>query len=568
MSQAVRNGADVILEMLKNHGTDCIFASPIAAMAPLWEALAVRRERGEQEVPRYFQCRHEMLAVALASGYYKATGRAQTVFLPTGLGVLHGAMALRSAHQERTPMTVLSPDAMTFGEVPELDAGLEWPAVLVDLGGPARDAEQCVKWAKDAKTAGDLVNDLQRALYFADAIPRGPTLLGVPFELMMSPAAYEPRPKLVPQPVMAPASQLDELAGILARAEEPIILTEYGGRTESESAALLGLAEALSAPIIEFLFPAYHNAPRSHPLVIPGPAEPVLGRADVIVVVGQNSPWHPPKIPLRPGAVVIQIEEDPLRPRCTYFGYHTTHAVAGERELNVRGLVERVRQQVKTPPVDRARRWKEHKDAVLAQGRQMAEGMAAQMPGAVPAHELFGVLHHMLPETTSIVDEVVAEALVMPQVLFQSKPFRQYRGWVGALGTGLGTALGVKLARPSDTVACIIGDGAFHYNPAPAALGFSQQYRAPLLIVVCNNAGYQSQRWNVFKYFGTGAAVRTGQFFGSDLDPMPDYARVAEAYGATGERVVKTADLEPAIERALATVASGRTALLDVLVAP
>ena len=134
----VSNGAEVILELLRTNGTDCVFASPIATMAPLWEALAARRERGEPEVPRYFHCRHEMLAVSAASGYYKATGRAQAVFLPTGLGVLHGAMALRTALHERTPMTVLSPDTLTYGEVPSLDPGPEWPSLLVDLVSPAR----------------------------------------------------------------------------------------------------------------------------------------------------------------------------------------------------------------------------------------------------------------------------------------------------------------------------------------------------------------------------------------------------------------------------------------------
>ena len=189
------NGAEVILEFLRTNGTDCVFASPIATMAPLWEALAARRERGEPEAPRYFHCRHEMLAVSAASGYYKATGRAQAVFLPTGLGVLHGAMALRTALQERTPMTVLSPDTLTYGEIPSLDPGPEWPSLLVDFAGPARDGELCVKWAKEAKTAGDLVHELRRALYFAEAVPRGPTLLSVPFDLLMSPIPFEARPK-------------------------------------------------------------------------------------------------------------------------------------------------------------------------------------------------------------------------------------------------------------------------------------------------------------------------------------------------------------------------------------
>ena len=184
------NGAEVILELLRIHGVDCIFASPIAVMAPVWEALARRRERGEPETPRYLQCRHESLAVSLASGYYKATGRPQAVFLPTGLGVLNGAMALRTALQERTPMTVLSPDTLTYGEVDGLDPGPEWPSLLVDLPGPARYGELSVKWAKEAKTPADLVHELRRALYFAEAIPRGPTLVSVPFDLLLGQVAH------------------------------------------------------------------------------------------------------------------------------------------------------------------------------------------------------------------------------------------------------------------------------------------------------------------------------------------------------------------------------------------
>ncbi len=156
----------------------------------------------------------------------------------------------------------------------------------------------------------------------------------------------------------------------------------------------------------------------------------------------------------------------------------------------------------------------------------------------------------------------------MPPLLFESKPFRQYRGWMGALGTGLGTALGVKLARPGDTVVCLIGDGALHYNPVPAALGFAQQYGVPILIIVCNNSGLMSQRFGFYKYFSTGASMRTGQFYGSDLSPSPEYTRLAEAYGGTGERVSSTAELEPAIARALSALAAGKTALLDVIVTP
>jgi hypothetical protein len=67
----------------------------------------------------------------------------------------------------------------------------------------------------------------------------------------------------------------------------------------------------------------------------------IIVRADAIVVAGSNAPWHPPNAALRPGSAVIHLEEDPLRPRAPYWGYRTTHAVAGDREANLRGLAER-----------------------------------------------------------------------------------------------------------------------------------------------------------------------------------------------------------------------------------
>src|SRR5262249_17822453 len=324
---------------------------------------------------------------------------------------------------------------------------------------PARDGELCVKWAKEAKTAGDLVHELRRALYFAEAIPKGPTLVSVPFDLMMSPIPFEARPKIEARPVLAPPAQPDDIADLLPRSPEPIIITEHGGRTEEEAAALISLAEALAAPIFEFIMPAYHNAPRGHPLVMPGPVEPVLERADAIVVAGSNAPWHPPNAALRPGGAVIHLEEDPLRPRAPHWGYPTTHPGGGDRAANLRGLGERLRRQLPSPPQDRADRWTAYKRQVLAQGVKDADAALAQVEGAVPPADLFRALHRALPASSSIVDEIVSEITQLKQFLFESRPFRQYRGWSGALGTRLGTALGVQLARPGDTVVCVIGDG-------------------------------------------------------------------------------------------------------------
>ncbi len=565
-----KNGSEALLDQLNAQGVDCVFASPIAVMAPIWEALS---RRGAEEKPRYFRCRHELLAVSLASGYYKATGRSQIVFLPTSLGVQNGSMGLHTALQERTPMTILSPDTLSYGEDPNADPGPEWPSLLVDLVGPARNAEAVVKWSKRARTPSELVHELRRACFIAQSVPRGPTVLEIPFDLLIGAGHGEIPAWLDPAPVVATQEQIDQAVQILATATCPLVITEHGGRTDGERDALVRIAEALSAPVFEFMMPAYHNFPRRHPLYGAGPVEAVLGDADAILLAGCNAPWHPPHPALSPGCAVIHADEDPLRPRAAYWGYPTTHTIPGDVGRNLEALATTLAKRSATRPqqnevADRARRWARHTAEVRETRIQNARQSCSQATDFVPAAELFRALHDALPEDAICVDEIIAQVPDMIQFLFERKPIRQFRGWAGALGTSLGTALGVKLARPQQLVVSILGDGAWHYNPVPAALGFAAEYGVPLLIVLCNNRGFASQTWNVLRYFGDSDAVRDRNFVGDVIAPTPDYVKVAEAYGGVGERVGQSGKLRPALQRAVAAVASGKTFLLDVIVNP
>lgn len=559
-----RTGADVLLRQLDEQGVDCIFASPIAVMAPVWESLA---RRGAGNGPRYFRCRHELLAVSLAAGYYKATGRSQVVFLPSSLGVQNGSMGLHAALQERIPMTVLSPDTLSYGEDPDADPGPEWPSLLVDLVGPARNAEAVVKWNHRARTPSELVHELRRACFIAQSVPLGPTMLEIPVDLLMTAGPTEIAVWVPPVPVVAPPAQIDEVARILSDAANPVIITEHGGRTDQERGALVAIAECLSAPVFEFMMPAYHNFPRAHPLYGAGPVEEVIGEADAVLLAGCNAPWHPPHQPLASGCAVIHLDEDPLRPRAAYWGYPTTHVVPGSVGPNLDALATAVTSR-KTDRPGRAEHWARHSAAVREKGRNAADEAHSSATDFVPAADLFAALHEALPDDAICVDEIVAQVPQMIQFLYERKPFTQFRGWAGALGTSLGTALGAKLARPEQTVVAIVGDGAWHYNPVPAALGFAQEYGLPLLIVLCDNEQYASQTWNVLRYYPDSDAVRDHNFVGDVIAPTPDYVKMVEAYGGTGERVSTPDALGPAVRRAVQAVQDGRTFLLDVMVRP
>ncbi|MEO1194191.1 MAG: thiamine pyrophosphate-binding protein [Pseudomonadota bacterium] len=562
-NSVTRKGAALLLDLIEADGVDCVFASPIAVMAPIWEELAGRSNSLRL---RYFRCRHELLAVSAAQGYYQVTGRPQVAFLPTNLGVQNGSMALRTAFQDHVPMVAISIDSLTWGEDPNSDPGPEWPSLLSHAAGPARSGATVVKWAKEARTPSDLANEWRRALYVAQAVPRGPTLLEIPFDLLLAEAHPIQPPPLPPAKVVAPQEEVAAIARLLSQAKNPLITTEYAGRTREQQAALVGLAERLGAPVYEFMMPTFRNIPRDHPLYGLGPIEAEVGEADVILVAGSNAPWHPPLQDLRPGAAVIHLAEDPLRPRAPYWGYATTHTLAGDVGSNLLALAEAIAQPSDAPA--RTRRWQARFAEQRAAMERESEEASAAAEGRVAAADLFKALNKALPDEAVAVDEIVSQVPLYLHHLFDGKAIQQVRGWQGALGTSLGMALGVKAALPAKTVVCILGDGAWHYNPVPAALGFSQEYGLPLLIVVCNNGQYNSQTWNILRYYPEGAAVGGGTFVGNVIDPMPDYYKAADGYGGAGERVSNRAGLDEAIQRGLASQAAGHSYILDVLVEP
>jgi acetolactate synthase-1/2/3 large subunit len=361
--------------------------------------------------------------------------------------------------------------------------------------------------------------------------------------------------------------EIEALADLLRQAENPIIRTGYAGRTEEGRSALREIAEILQAPVYEFFMPSHHNFPRSHPLHGAGTIEEVLGEADVILLAGAEAPWHPPLQALKPDCAVVHMAEDPLRPRSSYWGYATTHTLAGDVPRNLIALAQTLRNGG-GPPSQRTERWTTYLEGKRAELRELSLHRAATSGEKLAASVLFAALHDALPEDTIFVDEIVSQISDYLNHLYRHKPFRQVRGWHGALGTGLGVALGVKLACPTSLVACIIGDGAWHYNPVPAALGFAQEYSAPLLIVVCNNGEYASQTANLRKFYRKGMAVQHENCIGNVINPMPDYFKAADGYGGSGERISQESELPDALVRAVGSVTAGQTYILDVMITP
>jgi acetolactate synthase-1/2/3 large subunit len=541
-------GAEAILRALGAMGVERIFASPGSDWAPLWEALA--RPHAAGEFPQYVSVRHEETAVAMASGYAKATGKLPAVVLHTTVGTLHATMALRIAKHERVPMVVMAGESATFSESPSFKIGRQWLRLLTDLGGPARLAEPSVKWSLGLNSSLLLPQTVQRACQLAMGAPRGPVFLSVPIEHLMETMAHAlpPAPAL-PSPPAADPSALDALARQLSEAKRPLIVTEEAGRDPATVGALVALAETLGAPVAEAWQPYYVNFPRDHPLyagVAVESMKSLVDEADAVLLAECVMPWHPPSSLPKPGTKVFVLGEDPLRSNLPYWGVRADMVLPGELRTTLEALCSRIRNRGQSPI--------SHRQNLP----QATEGMnnawiAERLNAAISSNAV-------------VVNETITHRLELVQRLTRLAPGGFYEASFGGLGMGLSLALGVKHAQPGRPVIATIGDGAFHYNPVPACFGASQELGLPIMVVLFDNAGYLSQKTDVLNYYPKGSAVQTGRFAGTAITPRPEYAKLAEAYGGYGEKVTSPRDVAAALERGLEQ-AQKRLALIHMVLA-
>lgn len=561
-------GAQTLLRVLGGMGVERIFASPGSEWSPVWEALA---EPAGERIPLYLSTRHEEVAVGMASGYAKSTGKLPAVMIHTTVGALHATMAMRGALHEQVPMVVFTGESIGFGEDSGPDVGGQWLNHLSDMGGPARLVDRTVKWSFGVNTKSIMPSTIQRACRLAMAMPRGPVFVSLPMEYLFDEMTHD-----VPsEKGMAPAPTADhkgiaELADLLVAAKNPVIVVEDAGKTLKTVERLVEIAELLGAAVVETRSTGCVNFPRTHPLHAGYEPAQHLKDADLLFLLSVIAPWHPAsRRPALGGAKVAVLDENPLRVEMPYWGYQADLCLTGEIESSLEELLGALKKRVSKGESERSQRsaaWKSRNEAERRKWREEATALANTKPMDTRwvAHEV----SQAIPADAMIVEETITHRLAVHHYFDSLRPGSFFAGCIGGLGTGLSTALGVKAANPKRPVICLIGDGSFNYDPALAALGASQEHQLPILIVMFNNQGYLSQKSGVPKYYPNGWAVKTNKFAGLNIAPCPDYATIAKAFEGYGEKVEEPGEVRKAVERGLRAVGAGQLALIDVRLRP
>ena len=575
------DGGDAVLRAATDLGADYIFSSAGSEWAPVWEALA-RRDAADAARsssadaaagsapaggPRYLDLTHETLAVAMATGYANVTGRGQVVLLHAAAGLLQGANAIHGALLTGAPMVVCSGESTGYGDAAGPDPGSQWYRNLSVVGGPQSIAAPFTKWSNAAADVSVLYGTLKRAGELAAQAPAGPVYVNTPVEVLLAPwtpAATSPAPATRANGTMAVPEDVDLAVRLLAAAERPVLAVETAGRDPAAFAALVELAELLALPVVEPQSAVSSCFPRGNPLHAGGELGPVAAHADLVVLLGCRSPWYPPSA--KPGnATVLVIDEVPHRPHMAYQVLTADHYVGGAMAPTLRAITARLHEWGVDEKAVEARR--EKLTAAFEKGtaaRRGAESKAlAATEGPVDPAAVAVTLRELTGDDALVIDETITHSRVITRHLMADAPGR-YSYVQGGLCQGLGVALGAKLAVGDRLVVMTVGDGSWLYNPVPQGLMASAQYGLPLLVVVFNNKKYLSMRFNLTRAYPDGAYVRDGSGYGVDLSAQPDAAAVATACGAAGFTVTTTPELGPTLEKAIATVRAGQTAVVNV----
>ena len=574
MSQPyTRTASNDLLQGLVDLGIEYLFCNLGTDHAPLIEEMAHWREQG-RAFPNLILCPHENTAVHMAGGYAVATGRGQAVLVHVDAGTANAAMGLHNLCRTRIPVLLIAGRApmTTFDDVTGgRDTYVHFIQEPFDQASVVRPY---VKWEYNLAWPSMAHEVVSRAGAVMQSDPTGPVYLTLPREVLAAPVdaasvgAYGHQNHLPVKAQGADASAVRAIAEQLMRSDNPMLVTAYAGRNREAPALIEKLAVLCGMRVCEFNT-IYMNIRRDSPYFAGYNPAAFTEQADFGLMVDVDVPWIPKTTRVNPNAYWAQLDVDAIKRDIPMWGFPLNARIEGDSARLIAQLIEIIESsatpEFKTKAAARGLALK----TAHAQNRQKAASLA-QAKGVVNAinpHYLCAVMGQKI----DLHDVVLNEAIRNTMAVFEQIP-REVPGSLmglsgGGLGFSAGTALGIKLAQADNRVIHFVGDGSFYFSNPSSVYAVANQYGLPILTVILDNGGWSAVKESTLRMYPQGEAKSTNQF-ASDLGYSTDFAAIAEAAGAHGERLTDPEQVEAAIERCLAALDAGRSALLHVRITP
>ncbi|RMD79044.1 MAG: acetolactate synthase 3 large subunit [Gammaproteobacteria bacterium] len=526
-------GAEIVVRCLREEGVEYVFGYPGGAVLHIYDALF------QQDEVKHILVRHEQGATHAADGYARATGRPGVVLVTSGPGATNAVTGIATAYMDSIPLVVLT------GQVPTALIGND-AFQEVDNVGITRP---CVKHNFLVKDVRDLALTLKKAFYIATTGRPGPVLVDIPKDVTAAKAPFvypeKVRIRSYNPVTRGHPGQIRRAVELMLRARRPVFYTGGGVILSDAAEVLTRLVQRLDYPITSTLmglggYPATDRRFLGM-LGMHGTYEAnmAMHHCDVLIAIGARFDDRVTGNVEKfcPHAKIIHVDIDPA-----------SISKNVKVDIPIVGDVGRVLQDMLR--VLEASDRSPDREALAAWWRQIEEWRAMdclkydrEAPVIKPQYVL-EQLYEVTGGEAFLTSDVGQHQMWAAQFYKFDRPRRWINsGGLGTMGFGLPAAMGVQLAHPEALVCCVTGEGSIQM--CIQELSTCKQYGLPIKIVNLNNRYLGMVRqWQEFFY--------QGRYAMSYMESLPDFVKLAEAYGHVGMRIERPEDVRPALEEALA----------------
>ena len=548
------SGGEMIMRALKEEGVKMIFGYPGGAVLHIYDALH------QQDAVEHILVRHEQAAVHAADGFARSTGEVGVALVTSGPGATNAITGIATAYMDSIPLVVIS------GNVPSHLIGSD-AFQETDMIGCCRPI---VKHSFLVRSIEEIPSVMKKAFHIAKTGRPGPVVVDVPKDMT---APTEKRAFEYPETVKlrsytpalkGHAGQIRKALDLLLEAKRPVIYAGGGVVLGDASAELVALAKRLGYPVTNTLmglgaFPGsddqFIGMLGMHGFY---EANQAMHQADVIFAVGARFDDRVTNNPKKfcPNARIIHIDIDPASIQKTV--RHIEVPLVGPVQPVLADMVDMLSQMDVEPDQDALKGWWE-----IINGWREKHGLWTgdryTRGEKIMPQDVIRTLYEVTNGEAFICSDVGQHQMFAAQYYKYDKP-RQWinSGGLGTMGFGLPAAMGVQLAHPDSAVAVVTGEGSIQM--CIEELSTCTQYNMPVKIINLNNAALgMVKQWQDMQYGGRYAAS-------TYQDSLPDFVKLAEAYGHVGMKVTDPAELKAKMEECFAM--KDRVVFMDIDIDP
>ncbi len=547
-------GKRAMMEMLKAEGVEYIFGNPGTSESAIMDELEAHPELDYKLVLQ------EGVAMGMADGYARASGKPVFINLHIETGLANGISLLHNAKEGGTPLVLSSGNL----DIREFARGRTDLAEMVRL---------FTKFTAEATHPEQVPSLMRRAFQEAKTPPTGPTFVAFSANSLDDEGEMDIFPSPRGYFRTAPDAQaVEDAARILAGANNPVIVVGDRVAQSGASAEALRVAELTGAPVYSASY-SEMNFPTSHPQYLGGvrlgfpEAADTVGRADVVLAVGRMMSAYymfsePAMRFFHPNAKLVHLDVDSAGVGTSL---PTDVGILADPKTGLDALAEALdgmmsgseRESAKVRAVGVA----EQKSAAI--DRAMRRRKARWDASPMSAERLMAEVAAVAPDDAVIINDAVTSGAALLDSFDFDEPGSVFGGRGGALGWGMGGALGVKLANPDRPVIAMDGDGSAMMTVQ--GLWTAANENLPVVYIVCNNSTYRVLKlnMNLYKTHIMKEETPVSRYMGMDFPLRPDFSEIAGGMGVHARRIEDPVEVGPAVKDALDL---GKPALLDVVI--